>query len=55
MFLERGYTPCVMVFFSYWALAILVMKSLKLKLQRNALELSVVPEDTDFVLSVATV
>jgi len=55
MFLERGYTPYVMVFFSYWAIAILVMKSSKLKLQRRALELSVVPEDTDFVLSVTTV
>ena len=55
MFLERGNTPYVMVFFSYWAIAILVMKSSKLQLQRRALELSVVPEDTDFVLSVATV
>jgi len=55
MFLERGYTPYVMVFFSYWALAILVLKTSKLKLQRRALELSVVPHDTDFFLSVTTV
>jgi biopolymer transport protein ExbB/TolQ len=55
MFLERGYTPYVMMFFSYWAFTVLLFKSSKLKLQRRALELEVVPEEMDFVLSVATV
>lgn len=55
MFLLRGTTPYVMVFFTYWAFIILILKSSKLSLQRKALLLEIVPQETDFVLSVATV
>jgi biopolymer transport protein ExbB/TolQ len=55
MFLLRGSTPYVMVFFTYWAFIILILKNSKLSLQRKALLLEVVPQETDFVLSVATV
>jgi biopolymer transport protein ExbB/TolQ len=55
MFLKRGYTPYVMVFFSLWSAMILSFKHSKLKLQRKALTTAVVPEETDFVLSTATV
>lgn len=54
-FTERGWVPYVTVFFSCWALMILLVKSRKIALQRRALALTVVPEDADFVLSVDNV
>ena len=55
MFTQRGFTPYVIVWFAAWSLVILMIKRSKLKLQRQALRLPVVPEETGFVLSVATV
>jgi len=54
-FYENGPTPYAIVFFFGWSLAILVDKQWKLRLQRRALEYSVVPDDPDFVLTPATV
>lgn len=54
-FTERGIIPYCIVFLSGWSLAILGMKYLKLRLQRRALSLVVVPEDPEFVLSPVTV
>ncbi|HUG91484.1 MAG TPA: MotA/TolQ/ExbB proton channel family protein [Planctomycetaceae bacterium] len=54
MFTERGPTPYAIAFLSFWALAILVLKARKLKLQRRALDFVVVPQNYDFVLSPAT-
>jgi biopolymer transport protein ExbB/TolQ len=55
MFTERGITPYFICFFSFWSLAILVIKSRKLALQRRALTFEVLPRDHDFVLSSTTV
>ena len=52
--LERGPTQYVCVFLGLWSVSILYLKRLKLKLQRRALSLSVIPENTDFVLSSQT-
>lgn len=55
MFLIRGFTPYIMVFFSYWAIVILLFKGSKLRLQKKALTLTVIPQSTEFVLSIVTV
>lgn len=55
MFTERGRVPYAIVFFFFWAMAILVLKSLKLKLQRKTLRLPILPENSEFVLSPTTV
>lgn len=55
MFTERGFTPYVIVFFTMWSLVILTIKLSKLRLQRRALKLEIIPDETGFVLSVATV
>lgn len=55
MFTERGYVPYVIVFVSFWALSILVIKSRKIAYQRKALDIVVVPQDSEFVLTPATV
>ncbi len=54
MFIRRGWTPLVIVFFALWSVMILVLKRSKLRLQRKALRLTVIPEEMDFQLSVAT-
>lgn len=54
LFLDRGITPYFTAFFGYWALAILFLKSRKLKLQQRALDLELVPRTADFVLAPAT-
>ena len=51
MFLERGFTPYPTILLFCWALAILFLKSRKLRLQTRALDLSAVPQDPDFVLN----
>ncbi len=56
MFLVRGlYVPYFIVFFATWSFAILFIKWRKLAFQRKSLRYTVVPEDTDFVLSSTTV
>ena len=55
MFTQRGPVPYVICFFSFWSLAMLMLKSRKLALQTRALEHKIVPEDHDFVLEPATV
>lgn len=53
-FTERGPTPYAIVAFSFWALAILLLKWRKLVFQRSSLLFDVVPRDHDFVLSIQT-
>ncbi len=55
MFFEHGLIPYTIVFFTAWALAILFLKSRKLRLQRQCLLHHVVPEDVDFVLNPSNV
>ena len=55
MFTERGPTPYFICLLTSWSLAILFIKSSKLKLQRQALRYDVVPTNHDFVLSSSTV
>lgn len=54
-FLYRGPIPYAIVFFSSWAVAILALKFLKLRLQQRALNIETVPSDPGFVLSPRTV
>ena len=54
MFTQRGFTPYLMVFLATWSAAILVFKWTKIRLQRRALDISILPEST-FVLSPNTV
>lgn len=55
MFCARGMIPYVIVFATAWCVALLAIKSRKLRLQRKALNYLVVPEANDFVLSPVTV
>lgn len=55
MFTKRGPTPYAIVFFSCCSVAILFVKWLKLRLQRQALDYHVMPEDPSFILSSQTV
>jgi len=48
---NRSTIPYFIVFLSAWSLAILFIKSRKLKLQEKALKLDIVPIDADFVLA----
>ncbi len=54
MILERGPTQYACVFLGTWATIILIVKRRKLRIQRLALETSVVPNDHSFVLSSQT-
>ena len=54
MFIRRGWTPLVIVFFAVWSVMILFLKRSKLRLQRKALRLSVIPEEMNFQVSVST-
>jgi biopolymer transport protein ExbB/TolQ len=51
-FTERGSIPYVTVFFSWWALGIVLIKMMKIRLQQRSLAFSVVPQQPDFVLTV---
>jgi len=53
VFVERGPTQYLTTFLFFWCLAILTLKVMKLRLQRRALQLRVVPKDVGFVLSPA--
>lgn len=55
MFIQRGWTPYVIVFFALWSLTILMMKRSKLRFQRRSLTLTVIPDEIDFILSLSTV
>ena len=54
MFTDRGPTPYAICFFSFWSLAILLVKWRKIVFQRKVLNYSIVPDETDFVLSAGT-
>ncbi len=51
MFLERGPCPYPTMFLFFWAVSMLWIKWRKLKLQRRALGLPVMPQDPEFVLT----
>ena len=51
MFLERGVAPYPTMLLFFWGLAILFVKSSKLNLQAEALTLSAVPQQPDFLLN----
>ena len=55
MFTKRGVTPYFMVFLASWSLFILLIKSSKIRLQRKALKIAIIPREHDFVLSPNTV
>lgn len=55
MFVDRGFTPYAMTFLFTWSIAIIFFKWSKLALQRKVLDVKIVPDDMDFVLSVTTV
>ena len=54
MFLLRGICPYPTMLFFFWALAILFLKSRKLRMQSEALRLSAVPQQPDFELTPAS-
>ena len=51
---NRSSLPYYTVFLTCWSMAILLVKLLKLKNQRRAFELNILPEDPNFVLSPRT-
>ena len=51
MFLERGLVPYPIMLLFFWAMAILFVKSRKIKLQSEALGMSAVPQQPDFILN----
>lgn len=55
VFLQRGPTQYAVVLLTSWSLAILAIKWLKLRFQRKALDVRVIPNEPGFVLSTATV
>ncbi len=54
MFTRRGPTPYFIVFFSVWSLVILLIKSTKLRLQKQSLRYEILPNDPQFVLTPVT-
>jgi biopolymer transport protein ExbB/TolQ len=54
-FFDQGWIPFVTVMAAGWSMAILFFKWRKLLMQRRCLQMRVVPEDTEFVLSPHTV
>ena len=46
-------TPACIVFLSCWSIAILGLKYSKLRMQRRSLQLAIVPDDPEFVLTPA--
>lgn len=54
MFTHRGPVPYFIVGFSCWSLAILILKSVKLRLQRSVLTCQLFPQFTEFILSPTT-
>lgn len=54
-FTQRGFVPYLIALFFFWSLSIVLLKLLKLRLQRRALEVRIVPDSAEFVLSPLTV
>lgn len=54
-FIGQGVIPYSIAFFTAWCLVILFVKWRKLTMQRQCLQLKIVPEETSFVLSPANV
>lgn len=54
-FTQRGYIPYATALFSFWALAILLVKYFKIRLQKKALNYRVIPDNPEFVLGVSSV
>ncbi len=54
MLMERGPTQHACVLLSFWCIAILLIKSRKLAIQRRALEQSILPDAHSFILSSQT-
>ena len=52
MFLERGAAPYPTMLLFFWGLSILFVKSRKLRFQAEALTLSAVPQQPDFLLKI---
>ena len=55
MFTKRGMTPYCMILLASWSLFILLIKAAKVRLQRKALKIAIIPREHDFVLSPNTV
>ena len=55
MFTKRGITPYCMVLLASWSLFILLIKVSKVRFQRKALKIAIIPREHDFVLSPNTV
>lgn len=55
VFLERGPTQHAVVVLFFWSLAILFFKRSKLRLQRQALDVRILPDEPGFVISRSTV
>jgi biopolymer transport protein ExbB/TolQ len=55
IFLDRGPTQHAVVVLFFWSLAILVFKRSKLRLQRQALDVRVLPDEPGFVISPSNV
>ena len=55
MFTERGWTTYAVVLLGFWTFYILFIKTRKIKLQRRPLNLPILPEESDFTLTVGTV
>jgi len=55
IFLDRGPTQHAVVVFFFWSLVILLFKWIKLRLQRQALDVRVLPDEPGFVISKSTV
>ena len=51
MFLDRGVSPYPTMLLFFWGISIMFVKSRKLRLQAEALTLSAVPQQPDFVLN----
>ena len=55
MFTQQGYIPYMIVFFGFWSMAILAVKTRKLALQKKTLEYRVIPKDLDSIRSAGNV
>ena len=54
-FIGQGPVPLTIAFLSWWCLSIIGLKSRKLALQKRCIQLQVIPDEADFVLSPTTV
>lgn len=55
MFTHRGATPPVMILLAFWTSFILLLKWSKIRFQRSALRIAILPREHDFILSPNTV